>query len=72
MANKKKYDLVIESQDTEYDSVEHKEMQVSFATIKELHDFVEDEIMWYKENAFMYISIDVYEADTGTYITSVF
>ena len=46
-------------------------MQVSFATIEELHDFVEDEIMWYKENAFAYISIDVYEADTGTYITSV-
>lgn len=72
MTNKKKYDLVLEYQDTEYDSVEHKEVQIVCETVKELHERLEDEIMWYKENAFVYISIDVYEADTGTYVTSVF
>lgn len=65
----KEYTLVIESQYTAYDPIQEEYKIVRFATEKELHNFLEQKVIWYKEHGYEYISIDVFD-EFDNYITT--
>ena len=67
----KKYMLLITSQYTMYEAEKEQYKEVTFNSAKELRKFLEQEIIWYKEHGYEYISIDVFD-EFDNYITTEF